>query len=162
MGRILMPGTAARTAALLLLAAAAFFLPSSRPAHAVTGDHLPPVQIYAPLLDKVVRVLPNTEEIRSSAASWLAAADGLSPGLRIREESRLVLRIPLHPPLAVSKARLSFHCRELFLLVPLPGAKENPQLLAFGTGDGTYVFDCAWSKLQPFWERYGLADLPYQ
>ncbi|WP_426451511.1 hypothetical protein ACP26L_05335 [Paenibacillus sp. S-38] len=125
------------------------------------GAFVPPVQIYAPALDKVIRTLPNTQDIRGSAEAWLNAAGGLSPRLRLQEESRLVLRIPMHPPLPVSKAGLTFHCRELFLLIPAPGAKENPQLLAFSTGEGTYVFECTWDTLRPFWNQYSLGELTY-
>ncbi|MGF7033243.1 hypothetical protein J2T17_004167 [Paenibacillus mucilaginosus] len=163
-----MPTLLFRTAVLAAVAAAVFLsaaLPSSPPlARAASirdGAFVPPVQIYAPALDQVVRTLPNTRDIRRSAETWLAAAGGLSPRLRIQEESRLVLRIPMHPPLPVSKARLIFHCRELFLLVPLPETKENPQLLAFSTGDGTYIFECTWETLRPFWKEYGLEDLSY-
>lgn len=147
----------ALTALLLLLPVLGAALPPNPDAGRQQEAAPPPALIYDVEQDKVIRALPNTAELRREAAAWLEHAGGLSGRLRVGANSGIVLRVPFHPPLNVAKTGLSFQCKELLAILPRPGQKESPQLLAFSAEDQTFVFECTYEEFETFLKKNHIA-----
>ncbi|ALS23805.1 MULTISPECIES: hypothetical protein [Paenibacillus] len=116
-----------------------------------------PVLIYDVKQDKVVQAIPNTAELRQEASDWFQRVGGLSGRFSVGANSGIVIRVPFQPPLPVTKAGLSFQCKELFVILPSHEEKESPQLLAFSTEDKTFVFECSYQVFEPFLKKYNIA-----
>lgn len=116
-----------------------------------------PVLIYDVRQDKVAQAIPNTAELRQEAADWFQRVGGLSGRFSVGANSGIVIRVPFQPPLPVTKAGLSFQCKELFVILPSHEEKENPQLLAFSAEDKTFVFECSYQEFEPFLKKYNIA-----
>ncbi|MBP1157092.1 MULTISPECIES: hypothetical protein [unclassified Paenibacillus] len=139
---------------LLLPVLGAAVPPSSNPQQESAS---PPVLIYNVQQDKVTQSIPNTGELRRDAADWFQRVGGLSGRFSVGANSGIVIRVPFQPPLPVTKAGLSFQCKELFAILPSHEEKENPQLLAFSAEDKTFVFECSYNDIEPFLKKYTIA-----
>lgn len=136
-----------------VLGAAAF--PNPKPGS--EQESASPVLIYDVRQDKVTQSIPNTAELRQDAANWFQRVGGLSGRFSVGANSGIVIRVPFQPPLPVTKAGLTFQCKELFAILPSHEEKESPQLLAFSAEDKTFVFECSYKEFEPFLKKYNIA-----
>lgn len=85
---------------------------------------------------KIIKSIPNTEEIQKEVRQFILTIKGLSPSVRIEPRDGMAYKIPVQPPVNYQGKWFSTLIDEVFLMV---GTNEEPRLLIFDDENKPYV-----------------------